>query len=327
MPTSGRADERSLTTATPQEEWRRTYIESRCLVNGRPPSVDGVDIDVSLVRRLVVAQFPQWTTLPVTATGANGWDTVVFRLGSELAVRLPRRKLGAEHLSTEYRWLPVIAPHLPLPTPVPICLGAPAEGYPWPWTVTPWLPGQAASDAPVRHQRETAERLARFITDLHALDTTGGPASTLRSSPLAGRDPTVRAAITTTRGTSSTDALTAVWNAALAAGPWTGPEVWVHGDLHPANLLTIDGRLRAVIDFGLLGVGDPASDLIVAWTALSPPGRSHLRRVLSISDATWARARGRALDFALMCLSRAPNDSAVGSIARRTVEQLLTNDG
>ncbi len=295
-------------------------------MNGHPPSVGGVDIDVPLVRRLL-AQFPKWATLPVTATGVNGWDTVIFRLGTDLAVRLPRRELGAEHLSTEYRWLPVIAPHLPLPTPVPLRLGEPAEGYPWHWTVTPWLPGRTASDGPVRNQRQTADLLARFITDLHALDTTGGPASTLRSIPLVDRDSAVRATIANMRGNWGADALTAVWNAALAAGPWTGPNVWVHGDLHPANLLTIDGRLSAVIDFGLLGVGDPASDLIVAWTLLSPPGRSHLRQALSITDATWARGRGRALDFGLMCLSRTQHDSVVGRIARRTVAQLLADNG
>ncbi|SCL39482.1 Predicted kinase, aminoglycoside phosphotransferase (APT) family [Micromonospora pallida] len=283
-------------------------------------------IDVPLVHRLVAAQFPQWAELPIRPVEAAGRDNVIFRLGTELSVRLPRRELGARHLANEHRWLPFLSPHLPLPVPAPLGQGLPSEGYPWCWTVTRWLPGDVSAFGSGLDEIQMADELARFITALRAVNPAEGPASDLRGAPLVERDPGVRAAIAARPGDWDRQAMTAVWESALTVPSWVPPAVWTHGDLHPGNLLTIDGRLTAVIDFGLLGVGDPAIDVLPAWTVLSRPTRDRFRRALQVDEATWARTRGRALDFGLMCVATAPRGSLVGNIGRRTIDQILTDD-
>ena len=161
---------------------------------------DEVRIDVPLVRRLVAAQFPQWAGLPVEPAGATGFDNAIFRLGTDLAVRLPRRQFGADHLEREYRWLPVVGPRLPLAVPVPAGKGEPGEGYPWPWMVCSWLPGEIAALAPVADPERAAVTLARFVAALRALDPAGAPSSDLRSGPLAAHDDVIRAAADALRG-------------------------------------------------------------------------------------------------------------------------------
>ncbi|TNH30660.1 aminoglycoside phosphotransferase family protein [Micromonospora orduensis] len=289
------------------------------------PAGGAVCIDVPLVRRLLAAYFPQWAELPIQLVDAAGRDNAIFRLGTELSVRLPRRELGARHIANECRWLPMLAPHLPLPVPMPLGRGAPSEGYPWCWTVTRWLPGEVSALEPGLDEIQVADQLTRFITALHTVDPVDGPASELRGVPLFQRDPGVRVAITALQGDWDPEAVTAVWESALAVPSWLAPGVWTHGDLHPANLLIVDGRLSAVIDFGLLSVGDPAIDVLAAWTVLSPRTRDRFRRALRVDEATWARARGRALDFGLMCVANAPRDSLVGQIGRRTIDQVLAD--
>ncbi|MFC0003031.1 aminoglycoside phosphotransferase family protein [Micromonospora siamensis] len=282
-------------------------------------------VEVPLVRRLVASQFPEWADLPIRPVDADGRDNDVFRLGGDLCVRLSRRALGARHLTTECRWLPVLAPHLTLPVPVPVGRGVPSAEYPLPWSVTRWLPGRTAALEPVRDEIGAADELARFIAALRAVDPTGGPASELRGVPLRERDAAVRAAIA---GATDRDraGLTEVWDSALTAPPWTGARGWNHGDLHPANLLVVDGRLTAVIDFGLLGVGDPDVDLAVAWTALSRRAREHFRASSGTDDATWRRARGRALDFGLMCSAHADPLTITAQVGRRTVDEVLADE-
>ncbi|WP_319464169.1 aminoglycoside phosphotransferase family protein [Micromonospora sp. RTP1Z1] len=264
--------------------------------------------------------------MPIQPVDGTGRDNAIFRLGNELSVRLPRRELGAHHLANECRWLPGLAPHLPLSVPVPLGRGVPSEDYPWRWTVTRWLPGEVAALEHGLDEVQMADELAQFITALRTVDPVDGPASELRGIPLVQRDPWVRAAIEAVHGDWDPEAMTAAWESALAGPPWPAPGVWTHGDLHPANLLVIDGRLSAVIDFGLLGVGDPAVDVLAAWTVLSPPAREYFRGALQVDEATWARARGRALDFGLMCVANAPHDSLIGQIGRRTIDQVLADE-
>ncbi|HEY0698476.1 MAG TPA: aminoglycoside phosphotransferase family protein [Micromonospora sp.] len=290
-----------------------------------PPPEPGIPVDTTLVRRLLAAQLPHWAALPIRAVPASGRDTVVFRLGDALAVRLPRRDLGARHLLTEARWLPALAPSLPLPVPAPIAVGQPGAGYPWSWTVTPWFSGATAADRPVRNPLATADLLAGFVTALHAVDPTGGPPADLRGGPLVDHDTAVRAMIGASSHRWDPARITAVWAAAVAAPAWTGPGVWTHGDLHPANLLVTDGRLSAVLDFGLCGVGDPAADLLVGWALLDAPARRHLFATLRIDEPTSIRARGRALAFGLMCATHTPPDSVADRIGRRTVDAVLAD--
>jgi aminoglycoside phosphotransferase (APT) family kinase protein len=301
-------------------------LEGLTLVDGSRPAAE-VPIDAPLVRRLLTSQFPQWSRLRVSPVESAGWDNAIYRLGADLAVRLPRRRIGAEQTEKEHQWLPALGPQLPLAVPVPIGKGRPGEGYPWYWTVCPWLPGDVAALAPVADMCQTAERLARFVRALQAIDPSGGPASKFRGVPLAARDPISRASIAALRGSLDGLPLLAAWEAAVAAPEWAGPPVWMHGDLHPANLLVRNGVLAGVIDFGLLGVGDPACDLMVAWTYLSAGARQLFRDALAVDDASWARGRGWALHLGLGAAAYSSDNPVLGSIGRYTIGEVLADSG
>jgi aminoglycoside phosphotransferase (APT) family kinase protein len=208
-------------------------------------------------------------------------------------------------VAKEQRWLPALAPQLPLAIPAPIAMGRPGDGYPRSWSIYGWLEGETAA-AGVSNPRRLALDLADFVSALQCIDRTGGPPpgshNFHRGQPLALRDAATRAAIEQLHGVIDTAAATGAWEAALNAPVWHGAPVWVHGDLAPGNLLLQDGRLNAVIDFGGLGVGDPAVDLIAAWNLLTPEARDLFRRALGPDDATWARGRGWALSTALVAL-------------------------
>jgi aminoglycoside phosphotransferase (APT) family kinase protein len=267
---------------------------------------DEVDIDAALVGRLLAAQFPHWANLPIEAVRSAGTDNAIFRLGDDMAVRLPRIYWATEQVDKEQEWLPRLAPHLPLAIPVPLGKGMPAEGYPWHWSVYRWLAGENATIERIADLRQTATDLALFIAALQRIDSTGGPrpgtGNSGRGVPLAMRDADTRAAIASCAGLLDTGAVTAAWDAALQAPVWDGLPVWIHGDLQSGNLLVERNRLSAVIDFGCLGVGDPACDLQVAWTLFSGKSREVFRRALAVNDASWARGRGWALSVALIAL-------------------------
>ena len=286
-------------------------------------SADGPPIDERLARRLIDTQFPEWAGLPIAPVAVSGWDNRTFRLGEELSVRLPSAAGYALQVEKEQRWLPVLAPRLPLPIPEPVARGAPGEGYPHAWSVYRWLEGEPAGIAPVRDQRELATDLAGFLVALAAIDPDGGPApgphNFQRGGPLTVYEDETLAAIAALGGAVDGRAAWRVWDAAVAA-TWAGPPVWFHGDVAENNLLIRDGRLAAVIDFGTSGVGDPACDAVIAWTYLDPPGRAAFRAALGADDATWERGRGWALWKALITLA---GDGASAPGARRTLDALL----
>ena len=221
---------------------------------------DEVDIDAPLVARLVATQFPQWGHLPLTEVRSAGTDNTIYRLGGGLAVRLPRRPGAVAEVARQQRWLPRLAPLLPLAVPVPLARGVPGPGFPFPWLVYRWLDGQNVLDEPDLDLPDAAVRLGRFVAALQRIDATGGPPS-FRGGPLSTLDHRVRGEIGDlgADGTVNPRLATAAWEAALAAPAWDGAPVWVHADLYPVNLLARHGRLAAVIDFGGLGVGDPPS--------------------------------------------------------------------
>ncbi|MFJ8214507.1 aminoglycoside phosphotransferase family protein [Streptomyces sp. NPDC096033] len=256
----------------------------------------------SLVERLVEAQFPQWAGLPVREVPSAGTDNAMYRLGEDMAVRLPRVPDAAGQVGVEQRWLPHLAPRLPLEVPVPLGHGAPAAGYGSAWSVYRWLDGENLYDRPLpeRGLHDAADRLGAFLAALHRIDTAGAPRS-CRGGPVDTADAEVRAAIRDlgADGTHDAEAATAAWEAAVRAPRWRGAPVWLHGDLLPGNLLGRRGRLTAVIDFGLVGVGDPACDLMAAWTVLTVESREAFRAAVGVDDATWARGRGWALRFGL----------------------------
>jgi aminoglycoside phosphotransferase (APT) family kinase protein len=292
--------------------------------------IDEVNVDGSLVGRLLAAQFPQWADLPIKPVHSAGTDNAIYRLGSDMAVRLPRRQGVTRQVDKEQQWLPRLAPLLPLAIPIPRAYGRPGEGYPWHWSVYQWLAGENATIEPIADPGQAARDLAYFIAALQRIDPTGGPPSGphnfFRGVPLAMRDPLTRAAIADLSGMLDTGAVTAAWKAALQAPVWDGPPVWIHGDLSPLNLLVQQGRLSAVIDFGGLSVGDPACDLIVAWNLFSAQTRAVLRAALPVDDATWARGRGWALSIGLIALPYYQSTNPVlAGIARRAIDEVLAD--
>ena len=260
--------------------------------------VDEVDTDVSLVHRLLATQFPQWADLHVEHVRSAGTSNALYRLGSDMVVRLPRIPKASLQVQKEQQWLPKLAPHLPLAVPTPLAIGIPGESFPWEWSIYQWIEGKTMS-IDNEADRQQAIDLAQFVKALHQVDTTGAPLpgehNSTRGEPLETRNEQSRRLIAQLKDTFDADAMIKVWDAALNAPVWDKPPVWVHGDLLQGNILIANGRLSAVIDFGLLGIGDPACDIMAAWTILSSETRGVFRDTLQADDPMWARARGWAL--------------------------------
>ena len=279
-----------------------------------------IDIDAALVSALVREQFPRWGDLPVRAVARQGWDNRTFRLGGELTVRLPSAEGYVAGVEKEDRWLPVLAGRLPVPVPEPVATGRPGAGYPFPWSVRRWLPGETLDDATGVDQvgdgggldqvgeargvdrAGVARDLGGFLAALRAVPAGGGPAAG-RHSWFRGCHPSVygdqvEQALGVLGDAVDAAACRAVWADALTSA-WPAAPVWFHGDVAPGNLLTAGGRLSAVIDFGTCGVGDPACDLVIAWTWLGPGERRLFRAAAGLDDGAWRRGRGWALWKAL----------------------------
>jgi aminoglycoside phosphotransferase (APT) family kinase protein len=285
-----------------------------------------VRIDEALVRRLVAAQFPAWAELPVVPVEPGGWDNRTFRLGEAMAVRLPSAAHYAAQVEKEQRWLPRLAPQLPLPIPAPLALGAPGAGYPWPWSVLRWLEGEDAASARAVDLARLAAALGGFLAALQRIDAAGapppGPHSFWRGGPLAVYADEARDAIHTLAGELDAHAAGAVLDAALAS-TWRGAPVWVHGDVAASNLLVRDGRLAAVIDFGCAAAGDPACDLAIAWTLFAGESRAAFRAALPLDAATWSRGRGWALWKAALTLADRDAQPLHREGARRTLRAIF----
>lgn len=287
-----------------------------------------VETSVALARRLLAAQAPQWASLPITPVRSGGTDNAIYRLGEDLGVRLPRIESATAQAEKEFVWLPRLAPLLPLAVPVPLARGAPGEGYPWEWSVYRWLTGETASIAHLDDPNQAARDLAGFTTALWGVPTVGWPPPeppvSYRDTPLATRDEAVREALAALRGQLDDAAVVAAWERSLAAPVWDAARVWIHADLLPLNLLVDRGRLSGVIDFGLLGLGDPAVDVMPAWTLFTGESRATLRAALAVDDATWERGRGWALSFGLIALPYYQRTNpALAAVARRAIDEVL----
>ena len=292
-------------------------------------SAENISIDAALVRRLVDAQFPQWADLPIRPVRFGGWDNRTFHLGEQMTVRLPSAATYAPQVEKEQRWLPKLAPLLPLAIPTPLAMGAPTEDYPWPWSIYRWIDGDTAAIERIADLDQFATGLAEFLVALQQIDATGGPApgphNFFRGGSPAYYDREARQAIATLGDRIDGKAATAVWEAALAA-EWHGTPVWFHGDVSHGNLLVKDGRLSAVIDFGTSGVGDPACDLYIAWTFLDRQSRDAFRAALPLDDATWARGRGWTLWKALIVHAGLPGAYVLeAEKSRRVIEEILAD--
>ena len=263
-----------------------------------------IDITADLVRDLLLDQHPDLAGRPLKL-GARGWDNQLWRLGDDLAVRLPWATQSADALlRKEHAWLPDLAPRLPLPVPVPQRLGEPSERFPRPWIVTTWVPGSPADRAPATRAAEAAGTLAAFLTALHRPAPDGAPFGRGRGAPLADRAEQFAEQLASAIELGllpEPDAVRAVWEDAVAAPEWAGPALWLHGDLHPANVLTADGTFCGVIDFGDLCAGDPACDLAACWILLPDGAADHFHDAYQpvVDVATLHRARGWAVLTAL----------------------------
>jgi len=271
-------------------------------------------IDDALVRRLVTAQFPQWRHLPVRVVETAGWDNKTFRLGEQMIVRLPRAAAYAAQVEKEHRWLPKLAPLLPIQIPTPLAIGEPAEDYPWRWSIYRWIEGETATPERIGDLNDFAAGLAEFLIALQQIDPMNGPPpgphNFYRGGPLTTYDAETRQAIALLKGKLDVEAATEIWDMALKA-TWEHPPVWLHGDVSAGNLLIQEGRLSAIIDFGMVGVGDPACDLSIAWMLFKGESRRTFRAMLPLDANTWARGRAWTLWKALIVAARLTETNTV----------------
>jgi aminoglycoside phosphotransferase (APT) family kinase protein len=268
---------------------------------------DEFAVDAEVVRELVLEQYPQWAELRIDPVRPQGTDNALFRLGDQMVVRLPRRPRVRATLEKEARWLPMLAGRLPLEVPRPLAAGRPGRGYPFHWWVYTWLHGEPATPERIDDPERSAWDLADFVLALHRIETADGPPpgehNFFRGAQLQARDGSTRQSIAVLGTRIDAARITRIWDEALAAPRWSGPGVWIHGDLDSRNVLARDRRVSAVIDWGGLGVGDPACDLMVAWKMVSQHLRDKFRGALAVDDASWVRARGWLVSQAVIALA------------------------
>ncbi|HXS92012.1 MAG TPA: aminoglycoside phosphotransferase family protein [Steroidobacteraceae bacterium] len=287
-----------------------------------------VEITSQLVSALLAAQFPQWARLPLIPVEPGGWDNRTFRLGDAMAVRLPSAECYAEQVDKEQRWLPWLAPQLPLAVPSPLAVGEPGAEYPWHWSIYRWIDGETVATSSNVDLAVLASDLARFLVELQSLDATQGPVpgahNFQRGGSLSIYDQQTRRAIAALGREIDAARATEIWDEALATS-WDRAPVWIHGDVAAGNLLLQDAKLHAVIDFGCCAVGDPACDLVAAWTIFDADSADDFRKRLQLDDATWQRARGWALWKALITLvDELAADATAADRTRALIERIIS---
>jgi len=284
-----------------------------------------VETDADLVRALLQSQHPQWAGLPIERVPSAGTDNAIYRLGDDLAVRLPRIDWAVGNVAKEQRWIPVLAPHLPLSVPLPIAAGEPEDAFPYPWGVVQWLPGEVATLELLDDPVDAARVLAAFVAALRTVDAAGGP-TPARGLPVRNDDAMVRIGLEGLRGEVDAAAVAEAWNRVLAVPDYDGPPLWFHGDLSYLNLLARDGRLVSVIDWGTCGVGDPAIDTIVAWSLFDADARAAYREALGCDDATWERGKGWVLQGVYGIVYYRDTNPGLVAVQIRGIEAVLSDN-
>ncbi|QHT63184.1 aminoglycoside phosphotransferase family protein [Paenibacillus lycopersici] len=287
---------------------------------------DQLDITTDLVRGLIDSQFPEWGHLALRPVERSGHDNRTFRLGGEMTVRLPSHERYASAVDKETAWLPIFQPQLTLPIPAPLAKGRPTEAFPLPWSVNRWIEGDTITHANVGDLNQLAEDLAAFLHELEAIDAAGGvPAGVQnfhRGGDLSVYDSDTRLVIDKLSGMYDARLLAEMWELALAADYASAP-VWVHGDVAVGNLLVSGGRLSGVIDFGTMGVGDPSSDLVMAWNFFDAPSRQRFLDCMGLGENTTRRARGWALWKALITYDWNPQGSEAANWGKRVIDVII----
>ena len=295
----------------------------------QPVRAEEIATDVALVQRLLAAQFPHWVDLSIAPVQADSTDNAMYRLGANMAVRLPRRESAATSIDKEHGWLPRLAPQLPLAVPLPVAKGAPGEGYPYPWSVVRWLDGETPRPGAL-DEMSAARELAAFVRALQAIDTGAGPRpgahNQWRGVPLHQHDALMRQRFDWLADLEDISAIVAAWDRDSGAPRSKHAAVWIHGDLKAANLLCREGRLVGVLDWSCAALGDPANDLSVAWALFGPPARAAFRAELEVDDDTWMRGRAWALVEGVLALSyyRGKND-ALAREGRCVIDSILAD--
>lgn len=283
--------------------------------------------DITTASTLIAAQFPHWADLPLTPVASAGTDNALFRLGADLMLRLPKAEWAPPLIAREAEILPRLANRLPLAIPELVAIGTPSAAFPHPWSILRWIEGESAGAAAL-DTVESATTLARFVRTLQNIEPApglaAGPANNFRGTPLTTRDKQARAAIAALGHEIDAPAATRLWGEALATPLHEGPGVWVHGDIHPGNVLTRLGRLAAVIDWGCAGIGDPAVDLMPAWSIFSGAARAAFRKAIDADAPTWTRARGWTLSVSVIALAYyRDKNPTIAAATRRDIAELL----
>jgi len=288
-----------------------------------------MNIDSNLVRTLIDDQFPQWSGLPISPVPRSGWDNRTFRLGEHLSVRMPSAQAYASQVPKEQKWLSVLSEQLSVNIPCAVELGKPDHGYPWSWSVYKWIEGEDIKSGELTDSTELAKSVAEFISELHQIDSQGGPPagehSHFRGGSLMEYHEDTCAYIELLANEFCVGAALDIWSAAVETS-WTVSPVWVHGDLEASNLLVSNDELVAVIDFGNCAVGDPACDLVMAWTFFAGAAQDVFRSHVHVDSSTWSRGRAWALWKALFRMASAVdsrNDEF--SAAKQLVESIISD--
>lgn len=291
---------------------------------------DEIALDEKLLRQLIEEQFPFFAELQLSPVNSSGSDHWLLRLGGQLLVRLPRRPSAAQQIPKVHDWLPRLSPALPLQVPSIVAAGKPCAAFPWPWSILSWIDGSPADPLTIACSHDAASRLALFVKALQEQDANSGPVAEVhnayRGQALFTRDTSVRNSVCRILDADMRELALSVWDEALSAEPHVGAPKWLHGDLLPSNLLIADNRLVAVIDFGLLGVGDPACDLMAGWTLFNAEARKTFRAAIKPDDSAWSRGRGWALAFAAAAYAYyEPMGHPLAAIAARTMGEVLSS--
>jgi aminoglycoside phosphotransferase (APT) family kinase protein len=290
-----------------------------------------LEITTALVTALIAQQFPQWAHLPITPVQLSGWDNRTFRLGHDMSIRLPSAQKYAFAVEKEQHWLPILAPHLSVAIPEPLAMGHPCEMYPFAWSVYRWIEGESANSVMIddAHLSDIARSLAQFLKQLQVIDTTGGhtpgPHNFWRGDSLAIYDVDTRARLAQLHDCIDVDRALVVWQKSLSSH-WSKNLVWIHGDLAAGNILLQNNQLVAVIDFGCMAIGDPACDLVIAWTLLKNESRKLFKAEVNLDADTWARARGWALWKATFDLYHLADKTAPAALKQMYVIHEILND-
>jgi aminoglycoside phosphotransferase (APT) family kinase protein len=289
-----------------------------------PKTSDKFEITVSLVTDLISEQFPQWAHLEIKPVELGGWDNRTFRLGQEMSIRLPSAKIYASKVEKEQKWLPYLAPHLSVPIPKPLAMGQPSKNYPWHWSIYSWIEGKSANILSIDDLNLSllASQVAQFLNELHKIDSTGGllpgTHNFYRGDSPAVYNTETRSAIEQLQNVVDVDAVTSVWQKAISS-KWHKSPVWIHGDLSAGNIIVKDNKLVGIIDFGGMAVGDPACDLVIAWTFLTNESRKIFKSQLNLDPDTWARARGWALWKALITIAQLKDKTCSEALKQQQV--------